>query len=129
MTPNPWQPEIDAETRGRAVDAAQGKAPFDLLLRGGELVDVITGELRFVDVGIVVPMIASVHEPGTRRDATTTFELENYFIAPGFIDAHVHFESSHMLPHHYAASVVPQGTTTIFYDPCSAPMMFHLMSS
>src|SRR5262249_43718696 len=37
--------------------------------------------------------------------------------APGFIDGHVHFESSHMLPHHYASVVVPQGTTTIFCDP------------
>ena len=117
MTPNPWQPEIDAETRSRAVDAAQGRAPFDLLLLGGQIVDVITGELRYADVGIVGPMIASVHATGTRRDAAATHELDGKFLSPGFIDAHVHFESSHMLPHHYAATVVPQGTTTIFYDP------------
>jgi adenine deaminase len=117
MTPNPWQPEIDAETRTRAVDAAQGRSPFDLLLRGGQIVDVITGELRYADVGIVGPMIASVHATGTRSDAIAIHELEGRFLSPGFIDAHVHFESSHMLLHHYAATVVPQGTTTIFYDP------------
>jgi adenine deaminase len=117
MTPNPWQPEIDAETRSRAVDAAQGRAPFDLLLHGGQIVDVVTGELRYADVGIVGPMIASVHATGTRSDAAAIHELEGRFLSPGFIDAHVHFESSHMLPHHYAATVVPQGTTTIFYDP------------
>jgi adenine deaminase len=117
MSPNPWQPEIDAETRSRAVDAAQGLAPFDLLLRHGQIIDVITGELRPADVGIIGPMIASVHEAGTRSDAATVHEFEGRFLAPGFIDAHVHFESSHMLPHHYAATVVPQGTTTIFYDP------------
>jgi adenine deaminase len=43
--------------------------------------------------------------------------LDGRFIAPGLIDGHVHFESSHMLPHHYASVVVPQGTTTIFCDP------------
>jgi adenine deaminase len=117
MSPNPWQPEIDAETRSRAVDAAQGLAPFDLLLRAGQIIDVITGEIRRADVGIVGSMIASVHEAGTRSDAANIHEVEGDFLAPGFIDAHVHFESSHMLPHHYAATVVPQGTTTIFYDP------------
>src|SRR6266513_1558761 len=61
---------IDLSTRLRAIAAAQGQAPFDLILTGGR-----------------------------------------------FIDGHVHFESSHMLPHHYAAVVVPQGTTTIFCDP------------
>jgi adenine deaminase len=117
MTPNPWQPEIDAETRGRAVDAAQGIAPFDLLLTGGSVVDVITGEIRLADVGIVGSMIASVHASGTRGDAEDSRDVTGSFLAPGFIDTHVHFESSHMLPHHYAATIVPQGTTTIFYDP------------
>ena len=117
MAPNPWQPEIDAVTRSRAVEAAQARAPFDSLLSGAKIVDVITGELRDADVGIVGSMIASVHPPGTRSDAGYLYDLTGRFLAPGFIDAHVHFESSHMLPHHYAATVVPQGTTTIFYDP------------
>jgi adenine deaminase len=117
MSQNPWQPEIDSDTRSRAVDAAQGLAPFDVLLRGALVVDVITGELRPADVGIVGPMIASVHGPRSRSDAGIVSDLDGRYLAPGFIDAHVHFESSHMLPHHYAATVVPQGTTTIFYDP------------
>ena len=112
-----WQPGIDATTRSRAIKAAQGKAPFDLLLTGGQLVDVITGEVRAADIGLVGPMIASVHAPETRSDAAATHELNGRFLTPGFIDTHVHFESSHMLPHHYAATVVPQGTTTAFWDP------------
>ena len=112
-----WQPQIDPSTRARAVDAAQGNAPFDRLLRGGTVVDVITGELREADIGIVGPMIASVHARNSRRDAKSTLDASGKFLIPGLIDAHVHFESSHMLPHHYASTVVPQGTTTIFYDP------------
>jgi adenine deaminase len=116
-TPMEWQPEIDAATRARAVQAAQGNCAFDLLLAGGQLVDVITGEIRAADVGIVGPIIASVHTPGTRADAASIHSLDGRYIAPGFIDTHVHLESSHMLPHHYAATVVPQGTTTVFWDP------------
>jgi len=116
-TPIEWQPAIDSATRSRAVQAAQGYCAFDVLLAGGQLVDVITGEIRGADVGIVGPMIASVHAPGTRTDAASIHSLGGRYIAPGFIDTHVHLESSHMLPHHYAATVVPQGTTTVFWDP------------
>lgn len=112
-----WQPQIDRATRARAVDAAQGRAPFDRILCRGTVVDVITGELREADIGIVGPMIASVHPRDSRHDAESIFDATGKFLAPGLIDAHVHFESSHMLPHHYARTVVPQGTTTIFFDP------------
>jgi adenine deaminase len=103
--------------RKRAIDATQGRAPFDLLLRGGRIADVATMEIREADIGIVGPMIASVHAPGAFTDAKAVHDLSGLIVTPGFIDAHVHVESSHMLPHRYAAVVVPQGTTTIFWDP------------
>jgi adenine deaminase len=108
---------IDLSTRRRAIAAAQGREPFDLILAGGRIVDVATLELREGDVGIVDAMIASVHPRGRFARARETHDVSGRVIAPGFIDGHVHFESSHMLPHHYAAVVVPQGTTTIFCDP------------
>jgi adenine deaminase len=108
---------IDLETRVRAIAAAQGKEPFDLLLTGGRIVDVATLEVREADIGIVGAMIASVHPRSAFATARETHDLSGLVVAPGFIDGHVHFESSHMLPHHYASVVVPQGTTTIFCDP------------
>lgn len=102
--------------RQRAIGAARGDAPFDVLLTGATLVDVATSELRAADVGIVGELIASVHAPGARADAKVVHKLDGY-LAPGFIDTHVHFESSHLTPEHYAAVVVPQGTTTVVYDP------------
>jgi adenine deaminase len=108
---------IPFDIRKRAIEAAQGRAPFDLLLRGGRIADVATMEIRKADIGIVGPMIASVHAPGAFSEAKVTHDLAGLIVAPGFIDAHVHVESSHMLPHHYADVVVPQGTTTIFWDP------------
>jgi adenine deaminase len=108
---------FDMSVRLRAIAAAQGKEPFDLLLAGGRVLDVATLELRDADIGIVGAMIASVHPRGALPAARATHDVSGRIIAPGFIDAHVHFESSHMLPHHYASVVVPQGTTTIFCDP------------
>ena len=108
---------IEFSIRKRAIDAAQGRAPFDLLLRGARVADVATMEIREADIGIVGPMIASVHAPGAFNDAKETHDLAGLIVTPGFIDGHVHVESSHMLPHHYASVVVPQGTTTIFWDP------------
>jgi adenine deaminase len=108
---------MDVEARRRATRAALGETPFDLLLTGGTVVDVITGELRPADVGIVGSMIASVHPAATRDDASDVIDVTGQYIAPGFIDTHVHFESSHMLPRDYAAQIISQGTTTVFYDP------------
>jgi adenine deaminase len=103
--------------RDRAVRAARGLAPFDVLLTGGTVVDVATGELRAADVGLVGPLIASVHPPGTRTDGTTVLDVAGRFVAPGLIDTHLHIESSMATPRRYAEIVVPQGTTTICWDP------------
>src|SRR5262245_36125415 len=108
---------IHLPTRDSAIDVTQGKEPFDLLLTGARIVDVATLEVREADIGIVGAMIASVHPRGAFAKARETHDLSGLVVAPGFIDGHVHFESSHMLPHHYASVVVPQGTTTIFCDP------------
>ncbi|WOI58121.1 adenine deaminase [Palleronia sp. LCG004] len=107
----------DPALRDRAVAAARGQRPFDLLLTGGMLVDVTTGELRTADIGITGPLIASVHAPGARADAAETIALDGAFVAPGLIDTHMHVESSMITPRRYAEIVVPQGTTTICWDP------------
>jgi adenine deaminase len=105
------------ELRSRAIAAAQGQAPFDVLLVNGTIIDVATSEARAADIGLIGSLIASVHPAGTRTDALRIFDVPGKFLSPGFIDTHVHFESSRMTPAHYAAVVVPQGTTTIFCDP------------
>jgi len=109
--------DVEASVRARAVAAAQGKVPFDLLLSGGTVVDVGCGEMRSADVGIVGPLIASVHERGSRADALDVIDCAGRFVAPGFVDMHVHFESSMLTPGGYAEAVCPRGTTTVFVDP------------
>ena len=107
----------DAETRRRAVQAARGEIPFDLLLTDACVVDMATGEIREADVGIVGDMIASVHPRGSRRGALERHSLPGAFLSPGLMDTHVHLESSHLPPERYAEIVLAQGTTAVFWDP------------
>ena len=88
-----------------------------MLLTGGVVADVATGELHAADVGLVGPLIASVHPRGTRDDARESITLAGQIVAPGLIDSHLHIESSMVTPRRYAEVVVPQGTTTICWDP------------
>ncbi|CAI0917519.1 Adenine deaminase 2 [Serratia quinivorans] len=108
---------ISTGERQRAVKAALGQLPFDLLLTNAALIDMATGEVRNVDVGIVGALIASVHPCGTLTEALQTQDLAGAYLSPGLIDTHVHVESSHLPPERYAEIVVAQGTTTIFWDP------------
>ncbi len=106
----------DPALRDRAVRAASGSAPFDLLLQGGQVADMATGELRPADVGIVGSLIASVHAPGARTDAARSLGVSG-IVAPGLIDTHLHIESSMVTPRRYAEVVLAQGTTSICWDP------------
>jgi adenine deaminase len=107
----------NAENRRRAVMAARGEIPFDLLLTGAQIVDMVTGEVREADVGITGEMIASVHPRGSRADAHQRHALDGAYLSPGLMDTHVHLESSHLPPERYAEIVLAQGTTAVFWDP------------
>jgi len=110
--------DLNAATlRANAVAAARGDRPFDLLISGGTLIDVVTGECRSADIGLVGPLIASVHAPGARQDARTVVDASGGFVSPGLIDTHMHVESSMVTPAAYARAVLPRGVTTICWDP------------
>lgn len=103
--------------RIEAVAAARGDRSFDILISGGTVIDVVTGERRAADIGLVGPLIASVHAPGARSDAKTVVDASDGFITPGLIDTHMHVESSMVTPAEYARAVLPRGVTTVCWDP------------
>lgn len=109
--------KLTNQTRRRAVQAAKGEIPFDLLLTHANIIDMVTGEIRPADIGITEGLIASVHPTGSRTDSHEIHDLSGQFISPGFIDTHVHLESSHLPPARYAEIVLTQGTTAVFWDP------------
>ncbi|MDQ3707193.1 MAG: adenine deaminase [Chloroflexota bacterium] len=106
-----------AESLKTLLAVARGDAPADLVLTGGQLVNVFTGEIYPAEVAIVGDRVAGVSpSPGTYT-GKQTLELAGEYIAPGFMDAHVHIESSMLLPAEYANAVLPHGTTAVVTDP------------
>ncbi len=96
---------------------ARGDAPADLLLAGGRLVNVLSGEIYPAEVAILGDRIAGVSSIPGEYEARRTIDLGSEYIAPGFIDAHVHVESSMLLPAEFANAVLPHGTTSVVSDP------------
>ena len=98
----------------RRIAVARGDAPADLVLAGARVLDVITGDLIEGDVAIVDGMIAGLsraYEGAERRD------LAGLTLVPGFIDTHLHIESSLVTPLEFDRCVGPRGVTTAICDP------------
>ena len=92
---------------------ARGDRPADLLLTNARVINVYSGEIVATTIAIAEGMIAGFG----RREAAHTCDLENRFVAPGFIDAHIHIESAMAVPSEYARTVLPHGTTAVMADP------------
>ncbi|MEP6775169.1 MAG: adenine deaminase [Chloroflexota bacterium] len=97
--------------------AARGDAPADVVLTGGLLVNVLSGEIYPADVALKGGRVAGVSQTPGLYKGLETWDLRGEYLAPGFIDAHVHIESSLMLPAEYANAVLPRGTTSVVSDP------------
>lgn len=115
--------QIRPRNRRRLVEAALGKIPCDLAIRNVRLFNVFTWETYEAEVGIVDGFIACISaDPDKNGDffsieAKETYDGAGHFLIPGFIDSHVHIESSMLTPYHMAAAVLPCGTTTLITDP------------
>lgn len=95
------------------IAAARGDIPADLLLENARIINVFNGRIEPGNVAILQGMIAGV---GNYRNARKTIDLKGRYLAPGFIDGHVHPESSMLDVGEYARVVVPRGTTAIVTD-------------
>ena len=102
------------EDRRRLVRVALGQEAGDLLVRGAQVVQPLTGEVYAADVLVAGGRVAAV---GQGFQARRTVEARGAFLAPGFIDAHIHIESSLLTPARFAAAVLPHGTTTVVAEP------------
>lgn len=102
------------ETLKRLIDAAAGRVPADLVLKNAQVVDVYQAEIMQGDVAIIDGKIAGV---GKDYQGKETIDLKGKFVAPGFIDPHIHVESSYVTPEEFGRLLVPHGTTTVLADP------------
>ncbi len=92
---------------------ARGDTPADLLLHNARVINIFTGEIIPTHVAIAHSRVVGL---GDYR-AEETIDLGGSYLAPGFIDAHVHIESALVPPGEFARLVAPRGTTTVITDP------------
>ncbi len=97
----------------RLIDIAAGRQPADLVLKNGRVVNVFTEEILEADVAIAGDRIAGVGS----YDGAETIDLGGQFVCPGFIDAHVHIESSMLSVPEFAKLAAAHGTAAVITDP------------
>lgn len=95
------------------IDCAAGRTPADLVLKNGKIIHVFTGEITNGDVAIIDGHIAGIGD----YEGKDTVDLDGRYLSPGFIEGHIHIESSMLTPARFAATVLPHGTTTVICDP------------
>ncbi|MFI6519570.1 adenine deaminase C-terminal domain-containing protein [Spirillospora sp. NPDC050679] len=89
----------------------------DIRIRGGQVVSVFTGEVFTADVLLTGDKITGVVPPGTGGEAAREIDATGKLVVPGFLDAHMHVESSFLTPAAFAWLTLPRGTTTVLADP------------
>src|SRR5438445_11233808 len=97
----------------RRLAVARGDEPADVVVRGGRVLSVFTREWLAVDVAVADGWIAGLGEYEGREVVDAT----GRYVVPGFIDAHMHLESTKLLPDEFARLVLPLGTTAVVLDP------------
>jgi adenine deaminase len=98
---------------GRRLAVARGEEPADLVIRGGRVLCVFTREWLEQDVAIVDGVVAGLGD----YEGLDTLDAAGRYLVPGFIDPHLHIESSKLLLDEFARLVLPLGTTAIVADP------------
>ncbi len=100
-------------------DVAMGRRAAELVIKNGKLVNVNTKEiLEGMDVAVYKGRIALVGDASKCIDENTTvMDATGYYLSPGFMDGHIHVESSMLTVSQYSNTVVPHGTTAIYMDP------------
>ncbi|GHC53532.1 adenine deaminase [Neogemmobacter tilapiae] len=116
----------------QAIDQGRGLEPADIVLKGGRIFDLITGDLVPSDVAIcgdtIVGTFGTYHG---KREIDVTGKI----LVPGFIDTHLHVESSLVTPHEFDRCVTPRGVTTAICDPheianvCGIPGIRYFLDS
>ncbi|MEL6801820.1 MAG: amidohydrolase family protein, partial [Pseudomonadota bacterium] len=109
-----------SESAAHLVAVAAGRAPADLVIRGGKLVNVQTREvLDGWEIAVAAGRFAYVGPDAGHciGDGTEVLEVAGQYLIPGLCDGHMHIESGMLTPAEFARAVIPHGTTTMFADP------------
>jgi len=101
----------------KLIDVALGNLPADMVIKGGKVVNVLTGEIYNADVAIKGKWIAAVGQVDyTIGEETTIINAQGKYLTPGLIDQHCHIHESQLSVPQYAAAVLARGTTAVCTD-------------
>src|SRR5512139_2628902 len=99
--------------RADQIEFALGNRAVDLLLKNGRLVNVFSGEIHSASVAVHKGIVVGFGD----YEAVKSLDLDGAYLSPGFIDGHLHIESSMLSIPEFARNVVPLGTTAVVADP------------
>jgi adenine deaminase len=99
----------------RRIDQAQGAGAADLVVKHVRMLDIVTGEIVRTDIAMCGPLIVGTYDSDYR--GVEEIDGSSYFAVPGFIDTHVHPESTLVLPDQFDRLLLNRGTTTAIADP------------
>lgn len=100
------------------LDALLGNESADLLLRGGSIINVLTREIYRGDIAVKGEFILLMGDcSSVTGENTKIIDVTGKYLCPGFIDSHMHFESSMLTVTEFSRLSIPTGTTTLFADP------------
>ena len=110
---------VKSKDRSRLIAAAMGKIPCDLTIGNVRFLNVITGEIYPASVDILDGFVVLVREEGQEAilPSKKYYDGQGCYLIPGFLDMHMHIESTMMIPENLARAILPWGTTTICTDP------------
>ncbi|MCB4823290.1 adenine deaminase [Roseicella aerolata] len=106
--------ERPAADLAAAIDQGRGATPADLVLKGGRVFNLVTGALVETDVAVCADRIVGTHGDYRGRHE---IDVSGLVLVPGFIDTHLHIESSLVTPFEFDRCVAPRGVTTAICDP------------
>ena len=95
------------------IEVAAGRRPADLVLKNATYVNVFSNELCQADIAVAEGLIVGMGE----YHGDVEVDVSGKIVLPGFVDAHIHLESSLVSPSEFARAVLPHGTTTVITDP------------
>ena len=110
-----WSGKISRRliTKQSIIDVAAGRKKADLVLKNATYVNVFSGQLETEDIAVAHGLIVGLGS----YEGETEVDMTGRIVCPGFIDAHIHLESSLVSPTEFARAVLPHGTTTVITDP------------
>jgi adenine deaminase len=110
----PAEPSITREVLERQIDQALGRQPADLVVHNARILNLVTGELQSGDIAVCGSTIVGTLDSYRGREE---IDAKGRFAVPGFIDSHVHCESTLVTPTEFDRCVLPHGVTTAVCDP------------